>query len=149
MLFLWLFHLYNNRFVRGNTVHNVYTLVYSGYPTWSLQYAVAFLFSCIPYFGHLNWSSFYSCSVLSVSRQECRVKTYNANGKNVCEILPHIHAWLLFVCESECTCIYCVRSLCVSKSLSTCSLTSLPSRQGDMRIEPSVSLPLARSPGRR
>lgn len=61
---------------------------------------------CIPHFGHLNWSSFYSCTVLSVSRQECQVKAYNVNGKNVCESLPHIHAWLHMRWDPICVCIW-------------------------------------------
>lgn len=50
------------------------------------------------------------------------------------------------VCPGSYLCVHLyvyvyICSVCVSKSYSTCSPTSLPSRQGDMRTEPSASHP--------
>lgn len=50
------------------------------------------------------------------------------------------------VCTGSYLCVHLyvyvyICSVCVSKSSSTCSLTSLPSRRGDMRIELSASPP--------
>lgn len=94
----------------------------------------------------------YSCLCTLFKCLRTRVsskKPPNVNGKKMCvKVPPTTHTCVtVYALDPICACMYmhvyvlclCV-CVCLSKSFSTCSATSLPSRQGDMRIEPSASL---------
>lgn len=102
---------------------------------------------CIPYFGG---SLFYCCTLFKclwtrVSSKSLQHKWKKCVWKFSTHTCVTVYA-LVPICVCIRMCMYIYVPVCVSKSFSTCSPMSLPSRQGDMRIEPSASPPLARSP---
>ena len=116
----------------------------------SYSYLSIFVHLFVFLFG-VCWTEAYSTASLCVSvcGRECRVKASNVNGKKCVWKLPTHTCMTVYALDPILcvhlyvyvyVCIY-ICSVCVSKSSSTCSLTSLPSRRGDMRIEPSASPP--------
>lgn len=124
---------------------------------WLLKYSFyrdpGLIFFSFSHFGGLNLGLFSCFTQIKCFWTGATTESLHCKWKKSVLKLPAFicvtmcEHWIPVVSASVHACIYNIFSLCASKSFSTCSLTSLPSRQGDMGIEPSASFPpLDRSP---